>query len=53
MDDKLVIPIYNLRSSPKTAHAAINAADSTNQLKPTPGYDIGYVNHRLILGIKI
>ena len=45
MDDKLVIPRYNLGSSSKEAHAAINAAESTNEIKPTPGCDIGYVNH--------
>ena len=53
MDDELVIPRYNLRSSSKTAHAAITAAESTNELKPMPGQDIGYINHRLIPGIKI
>ena len=53
MDDKLVILRYNLRSSSKEAHIAINAAESTNKLKLIPGCDIGYVNHRLIPGIKI
>ena len=53
MDDEIVIPRYNLQSSSKTAHAAITAAKSTNELKPKPGQDIGYFNHRLILGIKI
>ena len=53
MDDKLVIPGYNLRSLSKAAHTAINTAESTNEVKPTLGDDIGYVNHRLIPGIKI
>ena len=53
MDDELVIPRYNLRSLSNAAHAAINPAESTNELKKTPGDDIGCVNHRLIPGIKI
>ena len=40
MDNTLVIPRYNLQSSSKAAHAVINAAESTNELKPTPGCDI-------------
>ena len=53
MDDELVIPRYNLRSLSKEAHAAINTSESTNELKPTPVDNIGYINHRLISGIKI
>ena len=44
MDDELVIPRYNLRSLSKESHAAINTSESTNELKPTPGDDIGYMS---------